>query len=236
MRRRTFLHALAAGISSPLAVHAAASDRRRVAVFGDSLSDGLCEALNARKRSTSVSFVRLGKISSGLVKPGFYDWPAAAARIGQDGYDAAVCLMGLNDLQGMADGGRHLAPDTDAWAEAYGRRVDEVSHGIQAAGTRLAWVGLPPVRDAAFNRTVQTINEVLADRVPADGGMFVDIWDESGSPPGHFSAYLPNGRGGQYGARQEDGMHFTGEGYQMVARTVLDAMEADGRFKDAVGS
>jgi hypothetical protein len=74
-------------------------------VFGDSLADGLWAGLS--QMCHAVSLARLGRVSSGLVKTGFYDWPVEAAKIAAEPYEAGIICIGLNDQQTIAtDAGR----------------------------------------------------------------------------------------------------------------------------------
>src|SRR5690606_26183039 len=63
------------------------------------------------------------KLSSGLARPDFYDWPARFRQeIPRVDPDIVVVTFGGNDAQPI--GGN--AVDSDAWRQEYGRRVGEV--------------------------------------------------------------------------------------------------------------
>ena len=74
----------AAGAPQPAARHRAAKptgdNKLRVAVVGDSLASGLGYLERVLKPSF-VEVYRQGRISTGLARPDYFDWPAALSEI-----------------------------------------------------------------------------------------------------------------------------------------------------------
>jgi len=227
MRRRSLLCALVIGVAGANRV-AVANPPSKVAVFGDSLADGLWAGLS--QVCPDVSLVRLARVSSGLVKTGFYDWPAEAARIAAEPYAAGIACVGLNDQQTIATASGRFPFGTDDWDAAYAGRVADIVKGFVAHRLPLLWVGLPRVRDPQIASGVTRINGIFERVVPSAGGVFVPTWDFTSGPHG-FDEYLPDETGRKVNMRAADGSHFTPEGYRFLARQVLARLRPDDRLK-----
>ena len=225
LRRRSFL----GGVATGLICGAAAAEAPRVAVFGDSLSDGLWAGLT--QLCHQVSPVRLGRVSSGLVKTGFYDWPAQAARIAAGPYKAGFICIGLNDQQTIATDAGPRPFGTDGWDDAYAERVSALVKDFVSHQLPLVWVGLPRVREPRMADGVARINAIISREVPAAGGVYVATWDFTSGPHG-FDSYLPDESGHAVNMRAADGVHFTPDGYRFLVKQVLARLPSDCKIND----
>jgi hypothetical protein len=224
MDRRQFLKLVALTGAAPYAAHAAGP--LRVAVFGDSLSDGLWSGLRYDLRDdASLDFVRLGKVSSGLTRDGFYDWQARAKSIAAEGFSCGICQIGLNDQQHFDVGDGEIGWGTAEWAPEYRRRAKSIADTFAAHSVPLVWVGLPTVRDKELLPGVELINGIIQSVAAESGNLYISIWAETSDAHGRFSAFLSDG-GSMRDLRADDGEHMTGEGYRMVARFVIDGLKS----------
>lgn len=193
----------------------------RIAVMGDSLSDGVWMYLSKEKNS-EYQFQRLGKISSGLVKDKYYDWIKKSEEISGEDYDAAVVMLGMNDQQTISTEKRYHF-GTEGWKQEYSNRVSQVVKSFTDKGKKVIWIGLPPIQDKELNDGVILINSIVKEAVEASNGVYLSIYEDF-TVDGKYSDYLSyNGK--KTLMRHEDGKHLSGTGYGMVSSKVIDAMK-----------
>src|SRR4029077_3678214 len=117
-----------------------------ILVIGDALADKLAQGIDQEfGDNPDVQIVRKTKPVSSLTRVDVFDWVegARAALSGPQHYDVAVILIGINDWQPMPNGGVALDPGSDAWREAYGKRVDALLGIFKERNLPVVWVGLP---------------------------------------------------------------------------------------------
>lgn len=199
-------------------------NKLRVVVVGDSLASGLGTYLERVLKPSLVRVSRQGRISTGLSRPDYFDWPAAMAQIA-DRFrpDLVVVMLGENDNQGLrTPGGREETPiGTFGWPQAYEERVVDFMRVATSRGARVVWVGLPVVRDTGRRELIARQNEIFAraaDEVKRVA--FLDAWDLYSTPDGGYTAYMRIG-GSVVQIRESDGVHFNSTGYTMLAEDVV---------------
>lgn len=199
-------------------------NKLRVVVVGDSLAAGLGIYLERVLKPSLVRVSRQGRISSGLARPDYFDWPAAMEQI-VDNFrpDLVVVMLGENDNQALrTPGGLEETPvGTVDWPEDYEERVREFMELITAKGSRLVWVGLPIVRDEGRWSIVERQNDIF-ERAAHDvrNVAFLDTWDLFSAPDGGYTAYYRS-EGGVQLIRESDGLHFNNAGYDLLARAAV---------------
>ena len=199
-------------------------DKLRVVVVGDSLAAGLGINLERVLKPSLVRVSRQGRISTGLARPDYFDWPSAIEQI-VDNFepDLIVVMLGENDNQALrTPGGREETPvGTFQWPGAYEERVRDFMELITARGSRLVWVGLPVVRDEGRWGIVQRQNDIF-ERAANDvrNVAFLDTWDLFSAPDGGYTAYYRS-EGGVQLIRESDGLHFNNPGYELLARAAM---------------
>lgn len=198
-----------------------------VAVLGDSLADGIWGGLYRRlQRRGRFDVLRFARNSTGLARPDYYDWPAALRDLlAEHPVDAVVVALGLNDNQEVwVDGKRRHDFGTPEWNELYVRRVDAMMGLLVDSGVPAFWVGLPVMRDPELSDQVRHINAIFEVRAAQFDISFIPLWGLTADDDGDFAAYLKDADGRSRPMRMNDGIHFTGQGYTMLARRVLGAM------------
>ena len=125
----------------------------QVWVGGDSMVERVGEALTNRGDKSGLLDVRtVSKVSSGLCRPDYFDWPGVMADVAATQHpDVSVIQFGGNDYQDLVVDGKEVAPFTPAWTKEYERRVAKVVQTLTADGGRLYWLGLPVMRDQQKN-------------------------------------------------------------------------------------
>jgi hypothetical protein len=201
----------------------------RVAVVGDSLSQGLGPAI-AQFFDPDVSRVlSLGRQSTGLARQDYFNWQAAMRQLEEEFRpDVVFIQLGSNDNQAqIAPDGNEVEVGSVAWVSAYRERVEAFLHEATSNGTHVVWVGIPVVAEHQrweFYRRVNAIYRAAAASDPL--ATYVDAWDLFENREGGYAAYLRNERGVLQEMRAPDGLHMTPSGYDFLAREAIRAAAA----------
>lgn len=205
-----------------------APDRLNLLFCGDSLAQGMFLSLNAQLRRREALRVINGTLhATGVTRGDEHDWPTVSRDlVARHRPNLTFFWVGANDFRPLVvreTRSRH-AFGTQAFADGYARRVNEmVSHAVQA-GSRAVWFGLPNVRDAQFANAVRQLNEIQQNAAVAAGAVWIPTWDATSDPNGRFKSSVSLERGAR-GFRAEDGVHFTDWGYRRIAALFFDEVE-----------
>lgn len=198
----------------------------RVAVVGDSLSQGLGPAV-AQWFDPEVSRVLpLGRQSTGLARQDYFNWQAAMRKLEQEFRpDLVFVQLGSNDNQAqVTPDGEEVEVGSVAWVDTYRERVAAFLHEATANGTHVVWVGIPVVREHQRWEFYRRVNAIYREAAAADPlATYVDAWELFQTHDGGYSAYLRNERGVLQEMRAPDGLHFTPTGYGYLAREAIRA-------------
>jgi hypothetical protein len=200
----------------------------RLWIIGDSMAQVFGQSLvNASVDSGVVAATLDYRISTGLTRPDYFDWPAEVAdRLPTLDPEVVVAMFGANDAQGLILDGSAVPYGTPAWRAEYGRRVGALMDQLTAGGRPVLWVSQPPMRSASFSQKMRELDAIYrreASRRPAV--TFVDSTPVLGDDAGEWTPYLP-GSNGQTLARQADGIHLSRAGGDRLADVVLARIRA----------
>lgn len=181
------------------------------------------------------------KVSSGLSRPDFFDWPARFAEaIAAYDPDIVIVTFGGNDAQGLADvSGEFIVggptDDTKDWKKEYSRRVGEVMDLLSADGRTLVWVGIPNDNNPDVTARMKVQDDVVrnqaADRPDV---IFIDTWRRFSGRSGNWAEYVIDPRDGQgKDVRADDGFHLNENGAEILALDIAEAVRADLRHRGA---
>ncbi len=191
-------------------------------MIGDSLayrvSQGLSSALADRP---DIAVSNLARDLSGLTRDDYFDWPAASRKLadGTQKTDAAVILLGINDIQPMRAQGGTLEPLGDAWRAAYGARVEAMVAPLLAKHIPVFWVSLPPMHDDKFDAQAIALNEIFREHAEKAGAKYIDIWDAFADADGKFTYFGADSEGQNAKLRTgADGVYFTQAGSRKVGQ------------------
>jgi hypothetical protein len=193
-------------------------DRYRVVVLGDTYAAGLWDGL-ARAFQEDVNFeiINKSKAGSGLSRAG-YDWDEALDEILKDEtYQIAVVMFGAAENQGIKAGKDVIKPGTDAWDEAYGKKVEAFVKKLRAKNMAVYWVGLPIMRGPDESDDAEALNEIFREKAFINGAKFIDTWSGFTDESGRYSAYGPDMSGQVRRLRADDGAGFTTRGNLKLA-------------------
>lgn len=212
-----------------------ASEPLRLWVGGDSLAGVFGQSLVRMSSDTGVISATLEyKISTGLSRPDYFNWPAELQKVTEDeNPEVMVLVFGSNDSQGLLNPqGEVYQPLSDGWRTEYARRVGGVMDLVSRPGRLIVWVGLPPMRDGDFSNRLADINAIYAAEArKRDAVIFVNAITVIGDQAGKYTAYLNDGSGHVELVREPDGVHLTRSGGDRLAAWVLFAIEERVRMK-----
>ncbi|MFZ5426511.1 MAG: DUF459 domain-containing protein [Thermodesulfobacteriota bacterium] len=207
--------------------------KRRIqtlAVTGDSLSIGMASELEKNlSPKPGLAIVKLGRVSSGLARPEFFDWNRHMETLASKHRpDAVVVMLGANDNKRMTvQDGSLVHFGTREWDRIYKERVRRIVGIIRShnSAATVFWLGAPVMADEALSRDLRHIN-ALVRKVMASmrDCHYVDTWDLFAAPGGGFAFAKPDVEGGQT-LRSRDGVHLTAAGSQALAARCQGALE-----------
>jgi uncharacterized protein len=209
----------------------------RVWVGGDSMSQVFGQSLVAFIGDSDVMTSTLDyRISTGLTRPDFFNWPAHLhAELERLDPEAVVIMFGANDAQGLeTPDGEIFQPLEPGWIDDYRRRVAGTMDLLRDPdGDRIVyWVGQPIMRSAGFSERMAGLNAIYrAEAESRPWVRYVDSYSMFANEAGAYEAFLPGVDGTVQDLRQGDGIHLSRAGGDLLARHVLDLIEADARLR-----
>ena len=205
-------------------IRAPTSDRKlRVAIVGDSLAAGLGYFAERVFLPRLVRVSPQGRISTGLARPDYFNWPYTMRRI-VDRFDPdlVIVMLGENDHQSLqtVHGDREAQIGTSGWPSTYRERVLRMMRIATSKGAKVVWAGLPISADFGLREHSRRQNEIFefAASISNDVAYF-DAWDRFREPRGGYTAYFREGRRVIL-IREGDGLHFNAIGYTILAREI----------------
>lgn len=206
-----------------------AADPLEVHVAGDSLVIPIGPALVARFEGEPVEVTEGYKAATGLARPDVLNWPAKLRTDLADlDPDVVVVGFGGNDAQPMLSAdGDPLALGTPEWAAEYQRRVVQVLDAVEAPGRTLYWLELPATTAGNIQEAAPVMHTAIATEIAIrPWAHFVDT-NAVLAPNGTFTAYLPDGSGGEVKVRDDDGVHLTTAGATRVVGPLGDLIATE---------
>jgi hypothetical protein len=208
-------------------------DPARVLIVGDSDAGAFGPSLLRLLESTGVVTTTLDyKVSSGLSRPDFFDWPARLReQLAELDPHVVVATFGGNDAQDVNVEGRSVPVADPAWTQAYGARVREVLDLMLADDRHVVWVGIPNASSASFTQRLV----VQRDAVVAELGRhphrtrirYVDTWSRFAGRSGGYADYIVDPRDGQgKKVRAADGFHLNMAGADILAGDIFNELRA----------
>jgi hypothetical protein len=196
-----------------------------VIVAGDSIADGIWGGLYRKLlRDKRYEIVRKARNSSGFVA---FDWVGELRGLEEfKRANAVIFLAGTNDRQSLVrDGKPRFLFGTKEWEAAYIERVTGLMQALKENNIPLIWLSLPIARKDEFNKDSRYLNGLFAQAAAQAGVHYIDIWAMFADKDGQYAAWLPDEEGRNRQLRDNDGIHFTPRGYEMIADTVLQTLQ-----------
>lgn len=206
------------------------ADPLRLWVGGDSMAQVFGQSLVAMSvEHGAISATLEYRISTGLTRPDYFDWPAHLREdvLAADP-EVVVIMFGANDAQSMEVAGKAEPVRSAAWQAEYRRRVAATMDLLAGDGRLIVWVGQPVMRDSDFAQREAILDGIYAEEAGRRPWIrFVDSRRLFAGPDGRYRAYLPDAEGDEVLMRQGDGIHLTRAGGDRLAGAVLDIVDAE---------
>jgi K+-transporting ATPase KdpF subunit len=200
-------------------------DKLRLYIAGDSMAQGFGESLERLATQTGLVDATLDfKVSSGLTRPDFFDWPKRlSSQVAKLQPDVVVICFGGNDAQPIkAQNGKTYQVNDPEWKAEYERRVGAAMDFLGADGRKLIWVGTPNARSDDFNVRLQVLWSAVQDQATSHAGVsLINTWDMFSSPDGAYADYVVDETDHQAKLmRADDGYHLNFDGANKLARAI----------------
>ncbi len=198
-----------------------AAGPEKVLVIGDSMMIVTAHATKLALEKRGIKHVETTtKLGTGLARLDAYDWMATIdEHVKTFDPDVSLVWFGTNDRQPMKTDQGIVDVDDAAWEAEYGKRIGQVMDKLTARdGTRVVWLGLPLMKDAAINKEVELINGIAkreADK--RESVTYMETQPLLSRKADKFSAYLIGSNGRPIKVRESDGIHLSRAGADLVA-------------------
>ena len=195
-------------------------DPLRLWIAGDSLAGSLGPSLGEMTAETGVAApVYDSRVSSGLANPSFFNWPKhATTELARLRPEAVAFIIGTNDYPIV--NGKQVAGST--WAADYEARTEAMMRLLVGPQQRTVfWISPPIVRDTKMAAALLQIGEVqrtVARRFPSV--VWIDAYSLFDDGEGEYASRIVDEQGKTITVRAGDGVHFSPEGGDYLARAV----------------
>jgi hypothetical protein len=197
-------------------------------IAGDSDAGSIGPSLQRLASKTGVVKSVLDyKVSSGLTRPDFFDWPKhVQKKIPEVGPQIVVVTFGGNDAQDIKVDGKGYAVGTPQWSAEYGKRVGAMMDYLSADGRSLIWVGIPNAQSESLTKRLTVLRDVvLAEAAKRPNVSLVDAWPMFSGVSGGYADYVRVD--GQFKlVRADDGFHLNQTGADLLAKAIDEKVVA----------
>ena len=221
-----------------------ADNPARVYIVGDSDAGTFGPYLQQLVDGTTVATTKLNyKVSSGLARPDFYNWPnELAAVLPAADPDIIVATFGGNDAQGLSAFQEELefvigdpVSNEAEWSTEYTKRAGDVMDLLLENGRSVIWVGIP--NDDNPEVTARLAIQDRAAKAAADarpGVTFIDTWARFSGRDGNWAEFVIDPRDGEgKDVRADDGFHLNVNGAEILALDIAQVVRDDLRSRGA---
>ena len=198
----------------------------RLMVIGDSLSQGFAQALQQRaaERKLALTVANRGRVSTGLARTDFHDWPIDFAVLAAaEQPDIVVAHFGANDMQGVTRPDNRAAYGTPEWDLAYRAEARRILTTAAENGAVFMWLGPAPDGNSGLGKHMKYIAPLFKLEAEASGAIYLPLADFTADADGNFATAIAI-NGVSTTIRTGDGSHFNLTGYRLVADHILDEL------------
>ncbi len=222
----------------------APDNKAKVYIVGDSDAGTFGPYLQQLVDGTAVAETSLNyKVSSGLARPDFYNWPdELAAALPAVDPDIVVATFGGNDSQGLSAFQDELEfvigdpVDNEAeWSAEYTKRAGDVMDLLLENDRTVIWVGIP--NDDNPEVTAKLAIQDRAAKAAAAARpdvIFIDTWARFSGRDGNWAEFVIDPRDGEgKDVRADDGFHLNTNGAEILALDIAVVIQDDLRARGA---
>ena len=198
-----------------------------VLITGDSMMQyiGMIASQNYPKLGLKV--LDLSKQSTGLLYKKSHNWAQVIKDTLAHNKDIKllVMLIGANDPWGRSINGKFYELNSSEWREFYARRVDEIYKIAKASNVKVLWLSLPCMQKTDYAKKIELLNEIYKSVSEQNGQFFINT-SEYLCQNDNFLTHL-NINGKRSKIRQDDGIHISKIGSQILADEILKRIKIE---------
>ena len=198
-----------------------------VLITGDSMMQyiGMIASQNYPKLGLKV--LDLSKQSTGLLYKKSHNWAQVIKDTLAQNKDIKllVMLIGANDPWGRSIDGKFYELNSPEWREFYTGRVDEIYNIAKASNVKVLWLSLPCMQKTDYAKKIELLNEIYKSVSEKNGQIFINT-SEYLCQNDNFLTHL-NINGKRSKIRQDDGIHISKIGSQILADEILKRIEIE---------
>ena len=199
-----------------------------IGVFGDSFGDGVYSGLyRLLPAKAGYQVEKYSQPSTGFTRYRRLDLEQHDdQQIDGQSLDVAVISFGANDAQGVCDNGHCGALMGQFWQRVISARVESYVAMLRRHGARVYWVGLPVMRDPAFDADARAMDEFYRGLMARLDVPYIDIRPLTADAQGQYQAYYLDKDGTPKLLRAGDGIHMSMNGYIRITKGLADRIRA----------
>ena len=198
-----------------------------VLITGDSMMQyiGIIARQNYPKLGLKV--LDLSKQSTGLLYKKSHNWAQVIKDAIAKNKDIKllVMLIGANDPWGRSINGKFYELNSSEWREFYARRVDEIYKIAKASNVKLLWLSLPCMQKTDYAKKIELLNEIYKSVSEQNGQIFINT-SEYLCQNDEYKTHIDIA-GKRSKIRQDDGIHISKAGSQILADEILKRIEIE---------
>ena len=198
-----------------------------VLITGDSMMQyiGMIASQNYPKLGLKV--LDLSKQSTGLLYKKSHNWAQVIKDTLAQNKDIKllVMLIGANDPWGRSINGKFYELNSSEWREFYARRVDEIYKIAKASNVKVLWLSLPCMQKTDYAKKIELLNEIYKSVSEQNGQIFINT-SEYLCQNDEYKTHIDIA-GKRSKIRQDDGVHISKIGSQILADEILKRIEIE---------
>ena len=198
-----------------------------VLITGDSMMQyiGMIASQNYPKLGLKV--LDLSKQSTGLLYKKSHNWAQVIKDTLAKNKDIKllVMLIGANDPWGRSINGKFYELNSSEWREFYARRVDEIYKIAKASNVKVLWLSLPCMQKTDYAKKIELLNEIYKSVSEQNGQFFINT-SEYLCQNDEYKTHIDIA-GKRSKIRQDDGIHISKIGSQILADEILKRIEIE---------
>ena len=198
-----------------------------VLITGDSMMQYIGIAARQNYPKLGLKVLDLSKHSTGLLDKKSHNWAQVIKDTLAQNKDIKllVMLIGANDPWGRSINGKFYELNSSEWREFYTGRVDEIYKIAKASNVKVLWLSLPCMQKTDYAKKIELLNEIYKSVSEQNGQIFINT-SEYLCQNDNFLTHL-NINGKRSKIRQDDGIHISKIGSQILADEILKRIEIE---------
>ncbi|MEG4405289.1 DUF459 domain-containing protein [Microcoleus sp. MON2_D5] len=205
---------------------------RRFLFIGDSVMFDLGIQLQyTLKKKYNIADTKIDyKVSTGLNRIDYYDWYARTRQIINNYQpDVVIVFFGANDRQNITDfQGKAWVVMSKQWQKAYQERVEKYANLLDSSSVRkVYWIGQSIPNKSSYIKAFPIMNDIYKNASQSSSKIeYISTWETFGQA-GKFVPVVANKSGKRGYVKNNDGLHFTSHGAQIISDLIVDQMVSD---------